>query len=132
VLGGVRVGWSTASLIPNPSYDETRDAKINIVVAGTEEGIVMVEAGAQHATEAEVLHAIEHGHKCCKKIAAGIRELVKPRLARRSGNTAAAVNKELYESIEAQIRKELTDALNTKKYPSSKATIAFTKPRKGR
>ena len=36
----------------------------------------MVESGAQQATEAEVLAAIEFGHDCCKKIAAAIRELV--------------------------------------------------------
>ena len=52
-------------------------SKLNIVVAGTEDGIVMVEAGAQQVSEAEVLGAIEFGHDCCKKIAAGIRELVK-------------------------------------------------------
>jgi len=37
----------------------------------------MVEAGAQQVSEAEVLGAIEFGHECCKKIAAGIRELMK-------------------------------------------------------
>jgi polyribonucleotide nucleotidyltransferase len=58
VLGGVRVGLVGGKLMPNPSYEQTREAKINIVVAGTEEGIVMVEAGAQHATEEEVLQAI--------------------------------------------------------------------------
>jgi len=36
-------------------------------VAGTDEGIVMVESGAQQASEAEVLGAIEFGHACCKK-----------------------------------------------------------------
>src|SRR5271165_6885740 len=50
VLGGVRVGNVKGKLVPNPTYEETREAKLNIVVAGTEQGIVMVEAGAQHAT----------------------------------------------------------------------------------
>ena len=59
ILGGVRVGLVGGKMIPNPSYDETREAKVNIVVAGTEEGIVMVEAGAEHATEDEVLR----GHR---------------------------------------------------------------------
>src|SRR5262249_20850891 len=77
VLGGVRVGSVNGKIVANPSYEETRESKLNIVVAGTEQGIVMVEAGAQHASEAEVLEAIEYGHDCCKKIAAGIRELVK-------------------------------------------------------
>ena len=49
VLGGVRVGSVNGKLVANPSYDETRESKVNIVVAGTEDGIVMVEAGAQHA-----------------------------------------------------------------------------------
>src|SRR3984885_13509226 len=65
VLGGVRVGSVNGKLVANPSYDETRESKVNIVVAGTEGGIVMVEAGAQHASEEEVLEAIEYGHECC-------------------------------------------------------------------
>ncbi len=110
------MGSVNGKLVPNPSYDETREAKINIVVAGTEEGIVMVEAGAQHASEAEVLEAIEYGHNCCKKIAAGIRELVAKAGKPKSTFTPPEINKELYAKIEKQIREELTDALNTKKY----------------
>jgi polyribonucleotide nucleotidyltransferase len=117
VLGGVRVGSVNGKLVANPSYDETRESKVNIVVAGTEEGIVMVEAGAQHATEEEVLEAIEYGHACCKKIAAGIKELVAKVGKKKWQYTPPPVNKELYAKIEGQIRKELTDALDTKKYP---------------
>jgi polyribonucleotide nucleotidyltransferase len=116
VLGGVRVGSVNGKLVANPSYDETRESKLNIVVAGTEQGIVMVEAGAQHATEAEVLDAIEYGHECCKKIGAAIRELVAKTGKTKRTFTPAEINKELYAKIEAQIRAELTDALNTKKY----------------
>src|ERR1700685_3363473 len=57
VLGGVRVGSVDGKLVAHPTYDETRESKVNIVVAGTEDGIVMVEAGAQQATEEEVLEA---------------------------------------------------------------------------
>jgi polyribonucleotide nucleotidyltransferase len=117
VLGGVRVGSVNGKLVANPTYDETRESKVNIVVAGTEEGIVMVEAGAQHATEEEVLEAIEYGHACCKKIAAGIKELVAKVGKKKWPVTPPAVNKEMYAKIESQIRKELTDALDTKKYP---------------
>ena len=117
VLGGVRVGSVNGKLVPNPSYDETRESKVNIVVAGTDEGIVMVEAGAQHASEEEVLEAIEYGHACCKKIAAGIKELVAKVGKKKWQYTPSAVNKELYAKIESQVLKELTDALDTKKYP---------------
>ncbi|HTR38904.1 MAG TPA: polyribonucleotide nucleotidyltransferase [Bryobacteraceae bacterium] len=117
VLGGVRVGSIKGKLTANPSYDETRESTINIIVAGTEEGIVMVEAGAQHATEEEVLAAIEYGHECCKKIAKGIRDLVAKTGKKKWEYTAPEINKELYAKIEKQIRTELTDALDTKKYP---------------
>src|SRR5207249_415965 len=76
VLAGVRVGMRSGEYVANPTYTEGRESKLNIVVAGTEEGIVMVEAGAEQVSEAEVLGAIEFGHQCCRKIAAGIRELM--------------------------------------------------------
>src|ERR1051326_6225337 len=54
-LGGVRVGQRDGRYVANPTYTEGRESKLNIVVAGTEEGIVMVEAGARQVSEAEVL-----------------------------------------------------------------------------
>src|ERR1700732_3478100 len=69
VLGGVRVGMVDGKLAANPTYEETKASKVNIVVAGTDGGIVMVESGAQQVSETDVLAAIEFGHDCCKKIA---------------------------------------------------------------
>jgi len=116
VLGGVRVGSINGKLVANPTYDETREAKVSIVVAGTDAGIVMVEAGAQHASEEEVVEAIEYGHNCCKKIAAGIRELMTKAGKTKWEFTPPEIDKARYAEIEKQIREELTDALNTKKY----------------
>jgi polyribonucleotide nucleotidyltransferase len=117
VLGGVRVGIKDGQYIANPTYTEGRESKLNIVVAGTEDGIVMVEAGAQQVSEAEVLGAIEFGHDCCKKIAAGIRELMKLEGKPKREFTPPALDKGLYEQVSKAAREELTDALNTKKYP---------------
>jgi polyribonucleotide nucleotidyltransferase len=116
VLGGVRVGLSGGQYIANPSYDQIKDAKLSIMVAGTEDGIVMVEAGASEATEEEVVKALEFGHECCKKIVAGIRELVgkagKPKRQFKSPEH----NQERLAKISTALRAELTDALNTEKY----------------
>ena len=116
VLGGVRVGMVDGKLVANPSYEETKASKVNIVVAGTDGGIVMVEAGAQQATEAEVVAAIEFGHQCCKKIAAGIRELMKKAGKPKKEYVPPPVNNDLYYQISDSIRVELQDALNTQKY----------------
>src|SRR5471030_2028361 len=94
---------------------------MNIVVAGTEEGIVMVEAGAQQVSEAEVLGAIEFGHECCKKIAAGIRQLMKLAGKPKREFVSPALDADLYEQVAKEARVDLTDALNTKSIPSSKA-----------
>ncbi|MGA3189942.1 MAG: polyribonucleotide nucleotidyltransferase [Bryobacteraceae bacterium] len=116
VLGGVRVGMVDGKLVANPTYEETKASKVNIVVAGTEGGIVMVESGAQQASEAEILDAIEFGHDCCKKIATAIRELVKKVGKTKREFKSPELNKELYEQISTAARVELTDAMNTEKY----------------
>ncbi|MBV8708988.1 MAG: polyribonucleotide nucleotidyltransferase [Acidobacteriaceae bacterium] len=116
VLGGVRVGLMNGSYRANPSYDETKDAKLSIVVAGTEQGIVMVEAGANEASEAEVVEAIEFGHDCCKKITAAIRELVAVVGKPKREFTPAATNLAVMNRVADSIRHDLSDALNTEKY----------------
>jgi polyribonucleotide nucleotidyltransferase len=116
VLGGVRVGLREGKYIANPTYTEGRESKLNIVVAGTEDGIVMVEAGAQQVSEEEVLGAIEFGHECCKKIAAAIRELVKLAGKPKRVFAAPVLDPAVYAEV-SQVREELSDALNTQKYP---------------
>ena len=116
VLAGVRVGLVNGKYLANPSYDETKDARLNIVVAGTDQGIVMVEAGANEASEEEVLKAIEFGHECCKKVAEGIRELMKLAGKTKREYTPAASNEEILARVSDAVRAELTDALNTQKY----------------
>jgi polyribonucleotide nucleotidyltransferase len=117
LLGAVRVGSVNGKLVALPKYTETRESKLNIVVAGTEFGIVMVEAGANEATEAEVLEAIEFGHSCCTKICEGIRQLQQKTGKPKRDYKSPELNQELYAKIETALRSELTDALDTKKYP---------------
>src|SRR5580700_2934777 len=76
LVSAVRVGLVDGKYIANPTYTEGRASKLNIIVAATEQGIVMVEAGAQEASEEEVLGALEYGHECCKKIGAALKQLV--------------------------------------------------------
>ncbi|MBV9612289.1 MAG: polyribonucleotide nucleotidyltransferase, partial [Acidobacteriaceae bacterium] len=116
ILGGVRVGLINGVYQANPAYDETKDAKLSIVVAGSDQGIVMVEAAANEASEAEVLDAIEFGHDCCKKIVAGIRQLVEMAGKPKREFVAPGINEQSLAKISGAVRAELTDALNTEKY----------------
>ncbi len=116
VLGGVRVSLINGVYRANPTYDETKDAKLSIMVAGTEEGIVMVEAGANQASEEQIVEAIEFGHGCCKKIVAGIRQLVKLAGKPKREFTPAPINEEMLAKISDRVRADLSDALDTKKH----------------
>jgi polyribonucleotide nucleotidyltransferase len=116
VLGAVRVAKVGGTLVANPSHAEMRDADLNIAVAATDEGIVMVEAGARQAAESEVVAALEFGHQACKKITAGIRELVAKAGKPKREFTPAPINQEMYDRIASQWRDALSDALNTEKH----------------
>jgi polyribonucleotide nucleotidyltransferase len=107
--------------LANATYTEGRESKLNIIVAGTEEGIVMVEAGAQQVSEEDVLGAIEFGHQCCRKIAAGIRELMKRAGKPKREFAAPALDQALYDQISKDVRAELTDALNTEKHDKTES-----------
>ena len=131
VLAGVRVGLRDGQYLANPTYTEGRESKLNIVVAGTEDGIVMVEAGAQQVSEQDVLGAIEFGHNCCKKIAAAIRELVKAAGKPKREFQTPQLSPEIYQLVDQAARVDLTDALNTQKHPKleSYALVAEIKKR---
>ena len=131
VLGGVRVGMRDGVYVANPTYTEGRESRLNIVVAGTEDGIVMVEAGARQVSEEEVLGAIEFGHDCCKKIAAGIRKLMALAGKPKRVFTPPVLGQEIYAQVSQAARADLTDALNTQKYEKleSYARVAELKKR---
>ncbi|RPI09298.1 MAG: polyribonucleotide nucleotidyltransferase, partial [Acidobacteriales bacterium] len=116
ILAAVTVGTVNGKLIANPSHSDLRESKLNIIVAASDDGIVMVEAGATQASEAEVLAAIEFGHENCRKITAAIRELVAKAGKPKRVHTPPAINQEMYDKVTADFRADLVDALNTEKY----------------
>src|SRR5574340_1278142 len=105
ILGAVRVGLHNGSYIANPTYNETREAKLSIVVAGTEDGIVMVEAGADQASEEEVLGAIDFGHECCRNIARTIKQMVAKIGKQKMAFTPPAPDPQIYEAVASKARR---------------------------
>ncbi len=74
-VGAVRVGLLNGELVINPDLSEAESLELNIVVAGTEEAVVMVEGGASEVSELILLDAIEYGHAEIKRIVAAQHEL---------------------------------------------------------
>ena len=67
-VGAVRIGKIEDKWIVNPTYEELRESTIDLVVAGTESAILMVEAGGREASEEIVIEAIGKAHDEIKKI----------------------------------------------------------------
>src|SRR5499425_3165696 len=74
-VGAVRVGLVDGKFIINPTYSEIRDGLLNLMVVGSADAIVMIEAGAKEVKEETVVDAIEFAHAEIKKICAAINEL---------------------------------------------------------
>jgi polyribonucleotide nucleotidyltransferase len=117
LLAGCRVGLVGDQLIANPTYDEEREASFSIVVAGTRSGIVMVEAGGKGVKEEDAVRAIEFGHDCCVKLIDGIEQLVAKAGKPKREFVPPPINQDMFNRIEALVRADLTDALDTRKYP---------------
>jgi polyribonucleotide nucleotidyltransferase len=116
LVSAVRGGLIDGKYVANPTYTETRASKLNMIVAGSDQGLVMVEAGAQQVSEEEVLGALEHGLASCQKIIAVLKQLVAAAGKPKKEFKAKEVDPALLATIDKKIRAELSDALNTKKY----------------
>ena len=74
-VAGVRVGLVDGAYVINPTYPERKTSKIDLIVAGSADAIMMVEAGAKEATEEEMLGALDAAHQAIKQIVAMIDDL---------------------------------------------------------
>jgi polyribonucleotide nucleotidyltransferase len=75
-VGAVRVGLVDGQFVANPTTAEQEASELELVVAGTEDGVLMVEAGAREVPEEKMLEAIAFGHEQCKRLARLQKELV--------------------------------------------------------
>lgn len=67
-IGAVRVGMIDGNWIINPSAEEMKSSKLDLVLAGTEDAILMIEGFADFLTEEQVIQAIDFGHKAIQEI----------------------------------------------------------------
>ncbi|WP_419873147.1 polyribonucleotide nucleotidyltransferase [Candidatus Pristimantibacillus sp. PTI5] len=127
-IGGVNVGRVNGQFVINPTVEQSQETDIFVVVAGTKDAIMMVEAEANEVSEAVMLEAIMFGHDEIKKIVAKIEELLavagKPKMEVKLHTVNAQVNADvrayasagLVEAIkveEKHARQDAIDAVNS-------------------
>jgi len=130
----VRVGLVNGQLVANPTVAEQKTSLINIVIAGSDEAIMMVESGALEVSEETVVEALEFGHAQVKKIVAAIRELHAQLKPNKVEVSPWPFDQKIYDSIQKTYGASLKDALDTEKHPKKESykLIDELKPRSSR
>jgi len=115
-IGAVRVGLVEGRLVTNPTYAETKSSLLNLVVAGTEDAIAMVEAGAKEVSEETILDALQYGHAEIRKIVAIQKELFEKLSIKKREFISLAIDEAFYQEVRSKVEVELHEAMDTSKY----------------
>ncbi len=113
-IAGVRVGLVDGQYLINPTFEQRKASKLDIIVAGTMEGLVMVEAGAKEVTEEQVVEALEAAHAAIKQIVAAIDDMAKEVGKTKATVTSKEVDAAFAKEVEDKVLGKLTAAMRIK------------------
>jgi polyribonucleotide nucleotidyltransferase len=110
-IAGVRVGLVDGQYIVNPTFEQRRQSRLDLVVAGSRDGIVMVEAGAKEVTEEEAVQALEKAHAAIKDIVAAIDELAQTVGRKKLDVPKREISRDFYREVEEKVLVPLSEAM---------------------
>jgi len=105
-IAASRVGYIKNTYVLNPSKEQLKESKLDLVVAGTKEAVLMVESEASGLTEKQMLDAIKFGHEKFAPVIKAIESL-----AQKCSKEAWKIEKKDYSKLKEKISKELTKDL---------------------
>jgi polyribonucleotide nucleotidyltransferase len=109
-VGAVRIGKLDGDFVVNPEEERLEDLDMDLIVSGTDEAILMVEAGADGVTEAEILDALDIAHSEIKKLVATMQELADKAGKEKLEIEAPQVDEATLESIKSSHGPKLDEA----------------------
>jgi len=102
-IAASRVGYINNNYVLNPSKEELKESKLDLVVAGTKDAVLMVESEASSLTEKQMLDAVKFGHEKFIPVIKAIESL-----AKKSSKEAWKIEEKDYSKLKNKISKELT------------------------
>jgi polyribonucleotide nucleotidyltransferase len=112
-VGAVRIGKLEGDFVVNPPEETLEELELDLIVAGTDEAILMVEAGADGVSEAEILDALDIAHSEIKKLCAAMQELADKAGKDKLVVEAPSIDEGLIEEIRASHGQALVEAIAT-------------------
>jgi len=112
-IGAVRVGRIDGQFVTNPTYPQLETSDLNMIVVGTQEAIVMVEAMGREVKEDQIVEAIEYGHQAVRRITDSIKELGSRLNITKRTVEPVTFDPELARRVEDKATSNVEDALHT-------------------
>ncbi len=111
-IGGARIGYINNQYVLNPTFSQLKESKLDLVVAGTEDAVLMVESEADQLPEDVMLGAVLFGHEEGKKVIAAIRDLCNAVGVQKWDWQAPAANEDVGEAVASAAKADLEQAYN--------------------
>ncbi|MDP1881077.1 MAG: polyribonucleotide nucleotidyltransferase [Parachlamydiaceae bacterium] len=113
-VGAVRVGYINSQFVVNPTVEQQRQSKLDLMIAGTEEAVLMIEGYCDFLTEEQVIQAIECGHEAIKSICKGLAQWQTQIGKEKAKENLRKPAADLYQIIESLTQPFLDPALRIK------------------
>ncbi len=113
-IGAVRVGLINDQFVINPTMEQQQDSILDLMLAGTEDAILMIEGYCDFLTEDQIIQAIEMGHKSIKKICIALKDWGVKIGKEKDFTTVSLPPIELYEELKTLVTERLKIALAIK------------------
>ncbi|PIE89363.1 MAG: polyribonucleotide nucleotidyltransferase [Acidobacteria bacterium] len=127
-IGAVRVGLLEDELVINPTIEEQKKSHLDLIVAGTEEGIVMVEAGADFISENVMVEALDFAHEHIRNMTKCLTEMAEEMGIEKWEVKPKEIDEAFFAQLEEECKEGIIKALTVKgKHASDKALKAFKK-----
>jgi polyribonucleotide nucleotidyltransferase len=113
-IAGVRVGYVDGAYVINPTFAQRKASALDLIIAGSADAIMMVEAGSQEVSEETMVGALDAGHAAIKQIVATIDDLAKAAGRKKLTLATKEVDADFAREVEGRVYEPLAEAMRIK------------------
>ena len=125
-IAAVRMGLVDGQYVVNPTFLQRKASTLDLIVVGSKDGLVMVEAGAKEVTEEQVVVALDTAHAAIKQIVAVIDDLAKACGKKKMTVAKKEISAAFYKEIEGKVLGSLTEAMRIREKLENYETVELT------
>src|SRR3984885_13429958 len=125
-IAGVRMGLVNGTYIVNPTFKQRKESKLDLIVVGSKDGLVVGGAGAKEVTEEQVVVALDTAHAAIKQIVAVIDDLAKEAGKKKLTVARKEIAADFYKEIEGKVFGPLAKAMRIREKLENYETVDLT------